>query len=244
MARTTRRAVSLITMLVALGITATRVPAFAQNAVPGARPAPAGAVTGIGPYLHLVADLDRSLEFYRAVLGSEPTGTAEARAWGRNEPVAVMYGAPGAELRTTSVPVPGSEMTVELVAFRGVERRRVQPHVYDPGAALLLLFVRDIGRSDERGHRPRRLHPDAQRPAGRRSGPKPICHRPRSGRILRRAAANGSVTRRRGRWQRRHRTLPHDRRERRTDRYASTATRWASRCRRSAHLATTPCSAG
>jgi catechol 2,3-dioxygenase-like lactoylglutathione lyase family enzyme len=125
-------------MLVALVLTAPRVPAFAQNAVQGAQPATAGRVTGIGPYLHLVADLDRSLEFYQAVLGSEPAGTAEARAWGRNEPVAVMYGAPGAEVRTATVPVPGSEMPVELVAFRGVARRRVEPHIYDPGATLLV----------------------------------------------------------------------------------------------------------
>ena len=145
MARTTRGAVSLITMLVALVLTVPRVPAFAQNAIRGAQPAPAGRVTGIGPYLHLVADLDRSLEFYQAVLGSEATGTAEARAWGRNEPVAAMYGAPGAEVRTATLPVPGSEMPVELVAFRGVARRRIEPHVYDPGATLLLLFVRDIG---------------------------------------------------------------------------------------------------
>ena len=41
MARTTRRAVSLITMLVALVLTAPRVPAFAQNAVPSG---PAGAL--------------------------------------------------------------------------------------------------------------------------------------------------------------------------------------------------------
>src|SRR6476661_8182235 len=106
MARTTRGAVSLITMLVDLLITAPRVPGFAQNAARGDQPTSSGAVMGIGPYLHLVADLDRSLEFYQAVLGSEPIGTAETRAWGRNEPVAVMYGAPGAEVRTATLPVP------------------------------------------------------------------------------------------------------------------------------------------
>jgi catechol 2,3-dioxygenase-like lactoylglutathione lyase family enzyme len=150
MKRMTRRATLLITMLAAVVLTAARLPAFgpfglfAQGAAPANQPVTAGAVNGIGPYLHLVADLDRSVDFYQALLGSTPSGTAETRAWGRNEPVAVMYGAPGAEIRTATVPVPGSEMAVELVAFRGIARRQVEPRISDAGAALLLLFVRDI----------------------------------------------------------------------------------------------------
>ena len=119
--------------------------AFAQGNAP--RSAPPGDVTGIGPYLHLVADLDRSLDFYRALLGTEPDGTAETRAWGRNDPVAEMYSATGAEIRTATLPVPGSDITVELVAWRGVDRPRVEPAIADPGVAVLLLFVRDIERA-------------------------------------------------------------------------------------------------
>ena len=106
--------------------------------------AQSSAILAAGPYLHLVDDLDRSLAFYRALLGTEPGGTAEARAWGRNDPVTEMYGVPGTEIRTATLPVPGSEVAVELVAFRGVERPRVSPNVTDLGAALLLLFVRDL----------------------------------------------------------------------------------------------------
>ena len=144
MAKTANHGMYRLTTFVALALLALPRSTVAQTAARGTGPAPAGAVVGIGPYLHLVADLDKSLEFYQAVLGTEAAGTAETRAWGHNEPVAVMYGAPGAELRTATVPVPGSEMPVELVAFRGLARPRVEPRVYDPGAALLLVFVRDI----------------------------------------------------------------------------------------------------
>lgn len=154
-----------LTLLVAAFVAAA-LPARAAQAPPppgapagpGALPAPqptqaiapapraaAGAVVGVGPYLHLIDDLDRSLAFYRAVLGTEPGGSAESLSWSRNEQVAVMYGAPGAEIRTATLPVPGSPMPVELVAWRGVQSRpRVTPRVVDPGAAVLLLFVRDI----------------------------------------------------------------------------------------------------
>lgn len=104
-------------------------------------------ILAAGPYLHLVEDLDRSLAFYSALLGTDPGGTADTRAWGRNDPVAEMYGVPGTEIRTATLPVPGSDVAVELVAFRGVERPRVAPRVSDPGTALLLLFVRDLDRA-------------------------------------------------------------------------------------------------
>jgi predicted enzyme related to lactoylglutathione lyase len=138
-----RNAARLTALLVTLSGAAPAV-AFAQTPVPAPATTPSGNVIGIGPYLHLVDDLDRSLAFYRALLGAEPTGTAEARAWGHNEPVAVMYGAPGAEIRTVSLAIPGSEMYVELVAWRGVPRPAVHPRIADPGTATLLLFVRDM----------------------------------------------------------------------------------------------------
>lgn len=138
------RRLCLLSLLLVLAPLSVPAPLLAQSA---ATVAPAGAVVGVGPYLHLVDDLDRSLAFYRALLGTEPGGTPESRDWSRNEPVAVMYGAPGAEIRTATIPVPGSPMPVELVAWRGVPRARIAPRITDPGAAVLILFVRDLAAS-------------------------------------------------------------------------------------------------
>jgi len=51
---------------------------------------------------------------------------------------------PGAEVRYVVLKVPGSTMGVELIEYRGIERRPVAPRFQDPGAANLTVGVRDI----------------------------------------------------------------------------------------------------
>ena len=43
------------------------------------QPAPAGDVVGVGNFAHIVADLDKSLGFYRDVLGLAVTATIPSR---------------------------------------------------------------------------------------------------------------------------------------------------------------------
>jgi hypothetical protein len=40
--------------------------------------------------------------------------------------------------------VPGSNLSIELIEFRGVDRQRVQGRIQDPGSTRLHLRVRDL----------------------------------------------------------------------------------------------------
>lgn len=127
----------------AIGVAAIMT-AFAQNPVLPPPAAPPGDVIGIGRYLHLVADLTRSIEFYSNVLGTGLADPGPARGYGPNEMVAKMYNAPGKPVRTATLNIPGSELAVELVDWKDIERPKLNARMYDPGAAALILFVRDV----------------------------------------------------------------------------------------------------
>tara|TARA_R110000772_G_scaffold14958_1_gene42758 strand:+ start:63 stop:1082 length:1020 start_codon:yes stop_codon:yes gene_type:complete len=119
------------------------LPAFAlaQN---DAMPAPAGEVTGAGNYIHIVEDLDKTLAFYHALLGAEPRGGMEPREFGSIEQVGQMYNALGAEFRGATIPVPNTDLGMEFLEWRGVQRPILEARFYDPGSPVFLLFVRDI----------------------------------------------------------------------------------------------------
>ena len=114
---------------------------LAQNT---AVPAPAGEVTGAGNFIHIVEDLDRSLAFYQALLGADPRGGMEPRAFGSIEQVGQMYDAVGAEFRGATIPVPNTDLGMEFLEWRGVPRAALEAHFYDPGSPVFLLFVREM----------------------------------------------------------------------------------------------------
>ena len=117
--------------------------AFAQNPPLPPAAAPPGDVIGVSPYMHLVTDLNKSLDFYQNILGTTPVGNP-TRVFGPNPMVAKMYNATGALIRTATLKVPGSDLTVELVDWSGLQRPKLDARIYDPGAAALILFVRDV----------------------------------------------------------------------------------------------------
>src|SRR5271163_2033988 len=61
--------------------------------------APPGAVIGVGNFIHVVSNLDKSIEFYHDVLGLELNGQPGPRAYAPNALVSVLYHAPGAQMR-------------------------------------------------------------------------------------------------------------------------------------------------
>lgn len=106
--------------------------------------APAGSNV-IGLRLRVtVADTDRSVQFYRTVLGLEPS----ARAFAKNPEVMAMMGLPPtAEYRLSTTTMGTSPLLLEFIQFKGVEGKRIASRVQDPGSYRLQLNVREIDRT-------------------------------------------------------------------------------------------------
>jgi catechol 2,3-dioxygenase-like lactoylglutathione lyase family enzyme len=103
--------------------------AFAQTESP---------VVGVGPFLHIVSDLDQSLAFYRDTLGLELTGPPGEHKFTDNPAVANLYGVPGKQFRAAVLKIPGSEMGIELVQW-GEARTPKDVPLSGPGVATLIV---------------------------------------------------------------------------------------------------------
>jgi catechol 2,3-dioxygenase-like lactoylglutathione lyase family enzyme len=119
---------------------------FAQT---GTQESPSAA-TGVRAIIHSVADLDKTVTFYRDGLGLEmvglggkPTTTLSApRAL--DESLSKFTATQGAKFRNATFKIPGAKFDLELTEFTDTPRKNVQPHMQDPGAATLVLNVRDV----------------------------------------------------------------------------------------------------
>jgi len=125
-----------------LGLVATCGLAAAQNA-------PAGAVIGVGNFIHVISDVPKSLEFYHDVLGLDlqgPPGTQinQPRPYINTPEIVNLYNAVGAQYRVGNAFVPESPMRAELVEWNQIDRKPVQPRYQDPGAATMVLGVHDL----------------------------------------------------------------------------------------------------
>lgn len=104
----------------------------------------AAEVTGVGNFTHIVADMDRSIEFYGDVLGLEVN--TEVTPFSGNPAIMQLGNTIGAQSRMMSYSLPGSDMGIELVEYKDISRHPVQTRFQDPGAALVQLRVRDLDR--------------------------------------------------------------------------------------------------
>jgi catechol 2,3-dioxygenase-like lactoylglutathione lyase family enzyme len=95
-------------------------------------------VKGVGPFLHIVSDLDQSLAFYHGTLGLELTGPAGEHKFTDNPAVANLYGVPGKQFRAAVLKIPGSPMNIELVQW-GEARTPEHKRIADPGTVTLIL---------------------------------------------------------------------------------------------------------
>jgi predicted enzyme related to lactoylglutathione lyase len=113
--------------------------AFAQTA-----PAQASTsfITGVGNFSHIVADLDKSLAFYRDVIGL--TANAPPQPFSGNAAIMKLGNTPGAQSRFVALSVPGSAIGVELIEYKDIARTPVYPRFQDPGAANLIVRMRDV----------------------------------------------------------------------------------------------------
>src|ERR1700689_3515425 len=113
---------------------------FAQTAPPESP------VVGVGPFLHIVSDLDQSLAFYHDTLGLELSGPTGEHKFTDNPAVANLYGVPGKQFRAAVLKIPGSEMGIELVQWGEARRPKGEP-IAGPGVATLVLRRSDGPKS-------------------------------------------------------------------------------------------------
>jgi catechol 2,3-dioxygenase-like lactoylglutathione lyase family enzyme len=93
--------------------------------------------------LHSVADLERSVAFYRDAVGLtlEPSAGFPTGASPR---VGAALGAPGATVRAATLSIPGSDVRLTLVQFSGVAVSPIRHRLQDPGSVKLVVRVRNI----------------------------------------------------------------------------------------------------
>lgn len=100
------------------------------------------AISGVGNFSHIVANMDRAVEFYRDVIGLEMAG--QPGAFSGNPAILNLGNTPGAQSRFVALRIPGSALGVELIEYKDIDRKPVRPRLQDPGAANLILTVRDL----------------------------------------------------------------------------------------------------
>jgi catechol 2,3-dioxygenase-like lactoylglutathione lyase family enzyme len=99
---------------------------------------PVGQTKALSHAIHAVNDLDTTLAFYRDVFGIDGKAVDFP-----NPGVPLLTNAPGVTLRLSMVALPGGTR-FEFTHFKGLERQPAQARYTDPGAASLVLHVRDI----------------------------------------------------------------------------------------------------
>jgi predicted enzyme related to lactoylglutathione lyase len=120
--------------------------AVAQNP-PGF--APPGDVVGAGNFIHMVADMERTVGFYTILLGVQPND--EAKNWPyyrdfKSVPgIDVMYNAPGSKFKNTTFTVSNSDLVLEFFEWEGNSKRPpVASRVFDLGVPMIEMQVRNI----------------------------------------------------------------------------------------------------
>jgi catechol 2,3-dioxygenase-like lactoylglutathione lyase family enzyme len=103
-------------------------------------------IEGVSHFGIQVADLERSVPFYRDALGLELV-----TRWTRTEEyIQELVGYPGVELRVAVFRLPCSEAFLEVLEYGNVERQAIDPSTANPGTAHLCLYVRDLDALHER----------------------------------------------------------------------------------------------
>lgn len=107
-----------------------------------AQSAPSGAIIGVGNFSHIVTSLEKSVEFYRDVIGLAVT--TQPQPFAGNPAIMKMGNTPGAQSRIAVLKAPGTALGVELIEYKDIERKPANPRFQDPGAANLQVRLRDI----------------------------------------------------------------------------------------------------
>ena len=107
----------------------------------------AGAIIGTGTFTSFVENMDRSLAFYHDLFDMDVPAVPESgeRPYNRANPqLFAMFDIAGARERHQSARVAGTRLSIEMMEIQQVDHRTIPLRVQDPGAATLVLVVRDI----------------------------------------------------------------------------------------------------
>jgi predicted enzyme related to lactoylglutathione lyase/uncharacterized glyoxalase superfamily protein PhnB len=99
-------------------------------------------VLGVNNFGHIVSNLDRSFAFYRDLLQLEVN--IAPRAFSPNPSIMKLGNTVGAQSRIGVMKVPGATFGLELIEYKDIDRKPAHLRNQDPGAANLILIVRDI----------------------------------------------------------------------------------------------------
>jgi len=102
-------------------------------------------VVGVGTFIHVVANLDKTMQFYGDGLGLELNGAPGPRTFSANAVVENLYDAKGSQSRVAVFKIPGSPLGAEFAEFKDAVQKPFRPRIQDPGASLLTIPVRDVG---------------------------------------------------------------------------------------------------
>jgi catechol 2,3-dioxygenase-like lactoylglutathione lyase family enzyme len=119
---------------------------LAQTTRSTPRIAPRGEVLELSELMLYVANLDRSIVFYRDVIGLELPPRLNPPAWTADPEVLRIHNTVGGAYRVATLTLPGAPATsgLELVEYKDIAREPVQPRIQDVGAATIIVFVRNV----------------------------------------------------------------------------------------------------
>ncbi len=115
---------------------------FVQLAYPQATP-----VVQLQNLAHTTESLDKTVPFYRDVLGLPVNGTRDPLAQQPqklDEDMSKFTATKGMSFRAASFRIPNAAFGFELTEFTGASRKTMRPNLQDIGSATLALQVRDI----------------------------------------------------------------------------------------------------
>ena len=110
---------------------------------PAARAQTPGRILRPNAVLHSVADLERSVAFYRDAVGLTMDSSAGFPT-GDSPRIGTAFGTPGATTRAATLSIPGSDVRLTLIQFSGVAASPIRQRLQDPGSVKLIVRVRNI----------------------------------------------------------------------------------------------------
>jgi catechol 2,3-dioxygenase-like lactoylglutathione lyase family enzyme len=122
------------------------VVAFVGTAMPAIAQAPAGRMLRPRLLIHVVADVEKSVAFYRDNLDFQVVSGPDALT-GSALLQKAKATAPAATARQATLSIPGSNLQLQLIAFSGIPGKAFEQRLYDPGVTRFSIQVRDIDKA-------------------------------------------------------------------------------------------------